>query len=53
MEDCDVIRTNRTEHRVTWNGKWNLSELRGLALHLRFRLNEAELYTFAFGEAAA
>ena len=53
MDDCDVIRTNRTEHRVTWNGNWDLSAVRGRALHLRFRLNESELYTFAFGEAAA
>jgi hypothetical protein len=51
MEDCDVIRTNRIDHRVTWKGQWDLSELRGRPLHLRFRLSEAELFTFAFGDA--
>ena len=51
MEDCDPIRTNRIDHRVTWNGKWDLGELRGRPLHLRFRLTESELFTFAFGDA--
>ena len=46
-----MIRTNRIDHRVTWKGQWDLSELRGRALHLRFRLTESELFTFAFGEA--
>ena len=52
MEDCDPIRTNRIDHRVTWDGKWDLGELRGRSLHLRFRLTESELFTFAFGDAA-
>ena len=53
MDDCDVISTNRIEHRGTCNGKRDLSELGGRGLHLHFRLNEAELHAFAFGEAAA
>jgi len=48
FDDCDVIRHNLTDYRVTWNGKWDLSALKGRAVHLRFRLTMTDLFTFQF-----
>lgn len=46
LEDSDQIVTDNTAHVVTWRGKSDLSALRGHAIYLRFRLQNASLYSF-------
>lgn len=48
FDDCDVIRHNLVDYTVTWNGKSDLSRLKGKAVHLRFKLSLTSLFTFAF-----
>jgi len=48
MDDCDRIKTNGTRHTVTWNGSFDLSSLKGRSVYIRFRLINADLYSFAF-----
>ena len=46
--DCDVIRHRLVDHVVTWNGRSDLSDLKGRSVHLRFKLSMTSLFTFAF-----
>ena len=50
FSDCDVIRHRLVDHVVTWNGRSDLSDLKGKAVHLRFKLSMTSLFTFAFVE---
>ena len=45
LEDCDRIVTDSLSHIVSWNGKSDLSHLKGKAIYLRFQLKNADLYT--------
>ena len=46
--ECDPVRGRGLAKTVTWQGRSDLSELRGRPVHLRFRLQIANLFTFAF-----
>ena len=44
----DVIKTDSLRQTVTWNGNGDLTALRANPVSLRFHLQTAELYSFAF-----
>ena len=48
VDDADPIDLTGTDVTVSWNGKSNLSALRGCAVKLRFYLRNAKLYSFQF-----
>ena len=41
---------NSTDYAVKWKSKAKLSDLAGKLVHLRFVLEDADLYAFRFGE---
>ena len=48
--DCDAFSGDSLRHTVTWRGRSDLSALRAEPLRLRFHLEKAKLYSFAFKE---
>lgn len=48
MDDCDVVFGDFLDRRVTWKGKGDLSRLAGQPILLRFRMNEADIYSLQF-----
>jgi predicted GH43/DUF377 family glycosyl hydrolase len=46
LADCDVIRGDRNEVEVTWNGNGNLDALKGESVYLRFQLRNKGLCAF-------
>lgn len=50
MEDCDVVFGDFLDRRVTWKGNGDLSSLAGKPITLRFKMNEADLYSLQFVE---
>jgi hypothetical protein len=50
MEECPAIYGDEIERRVTWNSGSDVSLLAGKPVRLRFRLKDADLYSFRFRE---
>ena len=48
-DDCDEIYGNEPNKIVTWNGKGDVSQLRGKPVRLVFELRDADLFAFRFG----
>ena len=46
LEDCDLIRSNAPNQVVKWNGRDDISDLDGQAVHLRFRLRNGGIFAF-------
>ena len=46
MKDADRVAGDAFDHAVTWNGKSDLSALRGKPVYLRFKMKRATLYSF-------
>ncbi|MBX3288278.1 MAG: hypothetical protein KF855_02940 [Acidobacteria bacterium] len=47
-KDCDVIFGDTIKRKVTWKGESDLSSLEGKVVQLRFKLTDADLYSFQF-----
>jgi len=47
-EDCDPLAGDEIDAPVTWNRGSDVSSLAGKEIHLRFVLNNAELFSFKF-----
>lgn len=47
-EDCDPIRDDSLQRRVSWNGNSDVGHLAGKPIKLRFYLRFAKLYGFRF-----
>ena len=47
LEDCDPLRGTRTDAPVSWDGKQDLSALRGQPLYLRFEIRNMGLFCFS------
>lgn len=47
---CDPITGDRTDRVVTWNGRSDLSPLRGRPVYLRFQLRNCGLCAFRISE---
>ena len=45
--DCDPIRSDSTNHVVTWNGKSNLRALRKKPVRLKFIMRDGNLFSFS------
>ncbi len=48
IDECDPVRGNPIWTTVSWNGKDNLSSLRGKTVRIRFRLIRSRIYGFKF-----
>ncbi len=48
LNDCSEIIGDRLAHQVRWKPGANLGALRGKPVRLRFRLKDADLYSFQF-----
>lgn len=48
LQDCDPINGNFLHHIVSWNGKADLSTLKGKVVRLRFVSRSTDLYAFRF-----
>jgi hypothetical protein len=48
--DCDPLSGDQIDAGVTWNGKSDVRSLEGKPIHLRFVLNDADLFSFRFTE---
>ena len=48
LSDCDQIVGDQLARTVSWSGKTDVSQLAGKAIRLRFRLNDADLFSFRF-----
>ena len=48
MADCDLLIGDTVDRAVTWQGGPDVSSLAGRTVHLRFRVREADLYSFCF-----
>ncbi len=47
-KDCDPVFGDSIERRVSWNGIQDVSHLAGKTIQLRFKLKDADLYSFRF-----
>ena len=47
---CETLWANDTDRTVSWNGKADLSGLRGKKVRLRFTGKSAKLYSFRFAD---
>ena len=50
MKDCPEIIGDRLEKIVRWKSGADVSALNGRPIRLRFRLKDADLYSFRFVE---
>lgn len=48
LNDCEVMFGDSIERKVCWNGVQDVSRLAGQTIQLRFRLKDADLYSFQF-----
>lgn len=48
LADCPEIIGDRIDHRIQWKSGADLRELSGKPVRLRFRLKDADLYSFRF-----
>lgn len=48
LEDCDEIWGDELNREVTWRGSADLAGLAGRPIHLRMRLQDADLYALSF-----
>ncbi len=51
LEDCDPLAVDHTAATVTWNGKSDLSALRGKSVYLRFELRHMGLFSFRIADS--
>ena len=50
LKDCNPLSDDHIDAVVTWKGADDLSNLAGKQIHLRFVLNQADLFSFRFTE---
>ena len=50
LKDCNPLSDDDIDAVVTWKGGEDLSNLAGKPIHLRFVLNQADLFSFRFTE---
>jgi hypothetical protein len=50
IKDCDPFSMDEIDATVTWKGRADVSALAGKPIHLRFVLNDADLFSFRFTE---
>ena len=50
MNDCDVIFDDSVNRPVSWKNKAELSSLAGKTIQLRFELQDADLFSYRFGQ---
>ena len=50
IKDCDPFSLDEIDATVTWKGRADVSALAGKPIHLRFVLNDADLFSFRFTE---
>jgi hypothetical protein len=48
VDDCDVLQGDKADHMVSWNGNPSLTVATGNSVRLHFRMNCAELFSFAW-----
>jgi len=48
FKDCDPVFGDSIERKVSWKGIQDVSNLVGKTIQLRFRLKDADLYSFQF-----
>lgn len=48
LDDCDPLFGDSVDRPVTWRGQGDLSSYRGTAVHLRFSLQDANVYALHF-----
>ena len=48
LEDCDTIKGDAIAGHVKWKDSANVGKLAGQSIHLRFVMNEADLYSLQF-----
>lgn len=48
MDDSETLYGNEIAHVVQWQGEADMGELAGQPVRLRFRLHDADLYSFRF-----
>ena len=48
VKDCDLLTNDEIDALVTWKGKEDVGPLAGKPIHLRFILNQADLFSFRF-----
>ncbi|MBM3460431.1 MAG: hypothetical protein FJX77_18070, partial [Armatimonadetes bacterium] len=53
LEDSAEIYGDELDRRVTWKGNPSLETLAGRPVRLRFRLEDADLYSFVFSAPGA
>lgn len=46
--ECDVLNGDHEEHVVTWNGVSDLGHTTGEAVQIKFRMNNAEIFSIRF-----
>jgi hypothetical protein len=49
LADCDPIAGDEIDHTVTWNGNADLSPIEAKSVRIRFKVDNADLYSFKFG----
>ena len=52
LADCDRLRGDAVHHRITWQGRPDVSRLAGRAVRLLFVMRRASLYAFQFVKPA-
>lgn len=50
LQECNPIKGDSISGTVTWNKNADVSQLAGKAVHVRFVMNEADLYALRFQE---
>lgn len=48
LEQCDPMIGDRIEHRMSWNGKTDLSSIANQSIQLRIELADADLFSIQF-----
>jgi hypothetical protein len=48
LSDCDAIKGDSLRHTVTWKGSFDVGQLAGRVVRLKFQLQEAKLYALKF-----
>ncbi|MBF0431463.1 MAG: hypothetical protein HQK83_09305 [Fibrobacteria bacterium] len=49
-DDCTAISSDSVEHIISWQGKYDLSQLTGQHIRLKLYMQNTKLYAFQFGE---
>ena len=50
LEDCDELFGDTLDRTVTWREKSDVSALAGQSVRVRFRLRDADLFSYRFSE---